>query len=474
MYYSAVTSVPIVYRRLLSSGNLVEVNTSIIIIDDKILAKNAESNLNSSILNLKLFPGTPGAVTMNKPSTVVEYIDPVLNPPDSTTSAIGRFSTKYTINFFPTITLPDNAEQTFNLTTYIHMVASLAGCGGCGDASKSPTVCKSCKVYYTVISSIPVVFRRLLTGGNIVQVNTSIVIIDDQTLAAMAESNINSSILNSRLFPGYPNSVAMNRPFAMVELIDLVQSPYTTTSAGGENTTTKYTINFVSSIKLLNNTKQTFNLTAYIHSVASLAGCGACGDASKSPTVCKTCKVYYTIISRIPVVFRRLLYSVDSDVVQVNTSIVIIDDQTQAKTAENNINPTTMNSRLRSLSNNIESVAINQLNVFQESIVSPQPPPNPGALTTTPPPIVIPTNGDSSGIGAIIGGAVGGIAGVALIGTVVWFTTSGNKPPKPATPLKAGFQTRHRLVYRQAGNGGISSRPTSTPKFAYMLKTQHS
>jgi hypothetical protein len=273
----------------------------------------------------------------------------------------------------------------------------------------------------------------------------------------------------------WSNDGAMNRPFAMVELIDLVQSPYTTTSAGGENTTTKYTINFVSSIKLLNNTKQTFNLTAYIHSVASLAGCGACGDASKSPTVCKTCKVYYTIISRIPVVFRRLLYSVDSDVVQVNTSIVIIDDQTQAKTAENNINPTTMNSRLRSLSNNIESVAINQLNVFQESVVSPQPPPNPGALTTTtPPPIVIPTNGDSSGIGAIIGGAVGGIAGVALIGTVVWFTTSGNKPPKPATPLKAGFQTRHRLVYRQAGNGGISSRPTSTPKFAYMLKTQHS
>lgn len=104
----------------------------------------------------------------------------------------------YSISFPASITLLNNTNQSFNLTTYINAVASLAGCGVCNNVSQNPTTCGSCTVLYAYNSSIPAVFRRLLSSGSVVNVETTITL-QNKSQATAAVSNINSANLNSRL-----------------------------------------------------------------------------------------------------------------------------------------------------------------------------------------------------------------------------------------------------------------------------------
>ena len=95
-------------------------------------------------------------------------------------------SMQYTVNFVASITLINNSNKIFNLTTYINTVARLAGCGRCASTRLSPTTCGVCEIYYDLVTSIPVVYRRLLSSGSVVDVNTSIVIYDNKVLAMAA------------------------------------------------------------------------------------------------------------------------------------------------------------------------------------------------------------------------------------------------------------------------------------------------
>ena len=105
---------------------------------------------------------------------------------------------KYSVSFPTSIILLNSTNQTFNLTTFINAVAGLAGCGMCRNVSQNPTTCGLCTVLYSYNASIPAVFRRLLSSGSVVKVDTTISV-NDKTQATAAVSNINSEALNTRL-----------------------------------------------------------------------------------------------------------------------------------------------------------------------------------------------------------------------------------------------------------------------------------
>jgi hypothetical protein len=104
----------------------------------------------------------------------------------------------YSINFPASITLLNNTNQIFNLTIYINAVASIVGCGGCLNVSKNPTTCGLCTVLYSYNASIPAVFRRLLSSGSVVNVETTVTV-DNKNQALTAMANINSANLSSKL-----------------------------------------------------------------------------------------------------------------------------------------------------------------------------------------------------------------------------------------------------------------------------------
>jgi hypothetical protein len=104
----------------------------------------------------------------------------------------------YSVSFPTSITLLNSTNQIFNLTTFINAVAGLAGCGVCGNVSRNPTTCGLCTVLYSYNASIPAVFRRLLSSGSVVKVDTTISV-NDKAQATAAVSNINSEALNTRL-----------------------------------------------------------------------------------------------------------------------------------------------------------------------------------------------------------------------------------------------------------------------------------
>lgn len=234
---------------------------------------------------------------------------------------------------------------------------------------------------------------------------------------------------------------------------------------------TQYTINFLASVTLINNTNQSFNLTLYINTVAILAGCGQCGNVNTNPVRCGGCKLYYNVITSIPVVYRRLLSS--GSVVDVNTSIVIIDDKILAKTAESNINSSMLNSRL--VKANFGVITVGKAPILTTLTILPQllsTTPDTGKRTssTTPkplPPATTPVSGNSntgdSNIGVIIGGAIGGVAVVVCIVVLVLFYT--RKGAKNAAPMPVPH-TSSRFAYKQAGSTKFSSR------FAHVRKYQ--
>ena len=112
---------------------------------------------------------------------------------------------QYSVSFPASITLLNGTNQTFNVSTYINAVAALAGCAECGNARLSPIQCGSCSVFYNITTSIPVVYRRLLSSASVVTVDTTIVT-GSKALADAAVVNINSNALNSKLAALNPNS----------------------------------------------------------------------------------------------------------------------------------------------------------------------------------------------------------------------------------------------------------------------------
>ena len=217
----------------------------------------------------------------------------------------------------------------------------------------------------------------------------------------------------------------------------------------------QYTINFIASVTLLNNTNQSFNLTSYINTVAILAGCGQCMDASLNPVSCRGCKLYYNFSVSIPVVYRRLLSS--GSVVDIDTNIVIIDDKNLANAATSNINSSMLNSRLSRAGFGVVTVVkaptLTSLTILPKS---PSVPPDPPSTS----PKSIPREG--SNFGAVIGGAVGGVAAVVCIIVLVLFFT--RKDTKKTNHLHATYGSR--FAYKQTGSAKLSSR------FVYVRKHQ--
>lgn len=239
-----------------------------------------------------------------------------------------------------------------------------------------------------------------------------------------------------------------------------------------------YSINFPASITLLNSTNQTFNLTTYINAVASLAGCGVCGNVSKNPTTCGSCTVLYTYNSSIPAVFRRLLSS--GSVVNVDTTITL-DNKNQATTAVSNINSANLNSRLALLSNSNSGTATvtKAPTLTAQTVTAPPPPP------VNPPPIILATptpDSTVSNMGAIAGGVGGGVVGLILIAVLVWYFTRSTHPVNPINPinpinppqvtnfapLPVAPQTKSLFTYRQ-GKRGVA--PKLSTQFVYVRKT---
>jgi hypothetical protein len=227
----------------------------------------------------------------------------------------------------------------------------------------------------------------------------------------------------------------------------------------------QYSINFPASITLLNNTNQTFNLTTFINAVARLAGCGGCSNVSLNPTTCGACKVLYTYNSSIPAVFRRLLSS--GSVVQVDTTVVT-NDKNKADTAMASINSNSLNSELTKLSNsNAGTVSVTKPPLLTTQVVSIAPPPPPPPVNPPEPIKPTPTTSEStpSNVGAIAGGAVGGVVGLGLIAILIWYFTKGtqraNSPP--ATSTKSVFTYKQR-------EKGVANQKLST-RFVYVRRS---
>lgn len=134
-------------------------------------------------------------------------------------------SMQYTVNFVASVTLLNGSNNIFNLTTYIAAVAKLAGCGVCASSRLNPTKCGACAIHYVLVSSIPVVYRRLLSSGSLVEVNTSIVVYDNKPLAVAAVANINSSVINSILVNANIGTVSIDRTPTLRSTIVLSSTP---------------------------------------------------------------------------------------------------------------------------------------------------------------------------------------------------------------------------------------------------------
>ena len=229
----------------------------------------------------------------------------------------------------------------------------------------------------------------------------------------------------------------------------------------------QYTINFLASVTLINNTKESFNLTLYINTVAILAGCGQCGNSSLSPVNCGGCKMYYKVMSSIPVVYRRLLSS--GSVVDVNTSIVIIDDKIMAKAAESNINSSMLNSKL--VKANFGVITVGKEPTLTTSIILPQsrfvtsniPSTTPNQLPPATTPVIIDSKTSDSNIGVVVGGAVGGVAVVVCIILLVSFYTRKGTQKVHALP----HTSNSVFAYKLAGSNKLSSQ------LVYMRKHQN-
>lgn len=179
----------------------------------------------------------------------------------------------------------------------------------------------------------------------------------------------------------------------------------------------QYTVNFEATVTVLNNTNNVFNLTTFIQAVATVAGCGPCGNMRVKPVSCGACSVFYNVSASIPVVYRRLLAS--GSLVQVDTSIVVNNNQRLASTAASSLTTTSLNAQLAS--NNIGTVEVTKAPTVTAVTANPAPPP-PVPPPVPPPPISTPAPDSGGGnTGAIIGGAVGGVFGLILIVGAVWY-----------------------------------------------------
>lgn len=228
-----------------------------------------------------------------------------------------------------------------------------------------------------------------------------------------------------------------------------------------------YSIQFPASITLISSANQVFNATNYLNAVANLAGCGVCGNTKLNPTQCGLCSLLYSITSSVPIVYRRLLSS--ASVVNVDTTI-FMGNKIQANAAVTNINTDNLNSKLvLSNPNSGTAIVIAAPTLTTQIITAPPPPTVPPRVDPTPPPVsqpptATPSPKTSSNIGAIAGGAVGGIFGLVLISVLVWYFTrqAPTAPPKPRLPA-----TGSRFIYRRRDN---QSNPKLTSKFVYVPK----
>jgi hypothetical protein len=120
--------------------------------------------------------------------------------------------TLYTVDFKCSLTLLNSTLDPFNITKYINAVAAQVGCAACGKSTFNPVLCGLCKIAYTVNTSVPVVYRRLLSSGSQVDVSTSITIENSKKLADQAVQNINSNALASKLASPTIAAVTVTEP----------------------------------------------------------------------------------------------------------------------------------------------------------------------------------------------------------------------------------------------------------------------
>lgn len=104
---------------------------------------------------------------------------------------------RYTIDVSATVFIGNN--ETFNMTAHVRAVSETAGCGACGNVSNSPVVCGGCSIAYSYSTSKDIVFRRLLSSANRVDVNTTIAIDDNRALAESAVSKVTTVSLTDEL-----------------------------------------------------------------------------------------------------------------------------------------------------------------------------------------------------------------------------------------------------------------------------------
>ncbi len=211
----------------------------------------------------------------------------------------------------------------------------------------------------------------------------------------------------------------------------------------------QYTINFVARVRILNNISQSFNLTSYINTVAILAGCGQCMNASLNPVSCRGCKLYYNFSISIPVVYRRLLSS--GSVVDIDTNIVINDDRNLANVATSSINSSMLNSRLSGAG--FGAVTVVKAPTLTELTIISQVPSMPIIAPSTSPK-ALPQEG--SNFGVVIGGAVGGVAAVVCMILLVSFYT--RKGTHKINALPRTNTSNSMFAYKQAGSNKLSSQ----------------
>ena len=238
---------------------------------------------------------------------------------------------------------------------------------------------------------------------------------------------------------------------------------FVTAGRSCQQDTVLYTVSFPASVTIQNSTNQAFNLTAYIQTVACLAGCAPCvTSADLNPVQCGACSILYKFTASIPVVYRRLLSS--ASVVDINTTITV-DKQIIANMAMN-ISASALNSKVKcnfgmgGTASMIQAPTLTSqamADVLPPSISASSPITTPSSppveVITTPstgsstPPIStpIPASTSDTNTAAIAGGVAGGVVGVALIAGLVWFFT---KPVAVAARLGKG-----KFTFRKAGSG---------------------
>jgi hypothetical protein len=211
----------------------------------------------------------------------------------------------------------------------------------------------------------------------------------------------------------------------------------------------QYTVNFLASVTLPNTNNQAFNLTTYINTISTLAGCGQCGSSKLNPTICGVCKLYYNVLTTVPVVYRRLLTS--WSVVDVNTSIVIIDDRNLAIAVESKIISNVLNSKLTEA--NFGTIEVRKAPTLRSLVVLPSSPPpimpEPSPPSTSTPGTPTRSNAEDSSMGAIVGGTIGGVVGLGCIIVLVAVLTRKGAAIAPLPQPQSLGRTGSRFTYRQ-------------------------